>query len=153
MTALRFSKHKVKAAFVTLLVILTGSASVGAHELILGQIIVQHPWALPAKAGTSSRLYIAITNEGYSPVFFTGLKTPVANQTSIMFQSGPGEERSIEFVTVQPDETLNFATSHMWIDLRGLKRDLAPGDKFPAALEFGVGRQVLVVVSVGREHN
>lgn len=152
MIDLQLATNGIKYCLQILVVTLVTLSSADAHELYLGQIVVQHPWVLPAKAGESTRLYLAITNEGYSPVYFTGVKTPVANETAITFQSKPGVTRSLDFITVPSGETLNLGTSHMWIAVRNIKQDLTLGDKFPAALEFGQGRQVLVVVSVGRVH-
>jgi len=123
-----------------------------AHELDFGQVAVEHPWALPARAGGSTRMYLIIENEGHSSIYFTGVKTPVASESSIMFQSDPGVERSLDSITVPTDESLNFGTSHMWIALRNLRQDLNEGDSFPAALEFGEGRQILVIVTVGKVH-
>ena len=123
-----------------------------AHEIDFGMLTVEHPWARPAKAGRSTRLYLVITNEGPSSVYFTGLKTPVASESSIIVQLEPGVERSLDSLTLPAGATLNFGTSHMWVALRNLRRNLNQGDSFPAALEFGGDRQVLVIVTVGKVH-
>ena len=123
-----------------------------AHEIDFGLFSVEHPWAQPAKAGNSTRLYLVITNEGPSSVYFTGLKTPVASESSIMVQLEPGVERSLDSLSLPAGESLNFRTSHMWVALRNLRKNLNQGDSFPAALEFGGGRQVLIIVTVGKVH-
>ena len=135
---------------ITAIVIALGNAE--AHEIDFGLVTIEHPWAQPAKAGDSTRLYLVITNEGPSSVYFTGVKTPVASESAIMVELEPGVERSLESMVVQGEESLNFGTSHMWVALRNLRRNLEPDDSFPAALEFGNGRQILVIVAVGKRH-
>ncbi len=110
------------------------SADVTAHELDFGQISIQHPWALPAEAGKSTRMYLLIRNEGHSTLVFTGVKTPVSPRSSIMSQSEPGVAQELGSLSVPAGESLNFATSHMWVALNGLRRNLQIGDHFPVAL-------------------
>lgn len=148
----RSLKNWLTVCIVAVATIVSAHAGAKAHEIDFGLLTVEHPWAQPAKAGNSTRLYLVITNEGPSSVYFTGLKTPVASEASIIVQLEPGVERSLDSITMQAGETLNFGTSHMWIALQNLRRNLNQGDSFPAALEFGGDRQVLVIVTVGKVH-
>ena len=125
------------------------AAPVAAHEEMAGRLFIEHPWVTPAKAGATAWLYMRIVNEGRSGVHLLGVVTPAAERSGIMFRSGPGSVSTLASVLIEPEGSLGLHTSHMWIELSGLKRDLRSGDSFPATLEFSDGRRADVVVVVG----
>ena len=122
-----------------------------AHEEAVGRIQIDHPWALPAPAGGTTQLYMTIRNDGSRSVHFFGLKTPIAAASRIMFAS-PGKVGTLASITIEAECTLGLGSSHMWIELSGLKQALRIGDSFPATLEFtGYEAPITVVVEERRQ--
>lgn len=52
-------------------------------------------------------------------------------------------------MTVPASSTLDLHTSHVWIELAGLKQDLADGGSFSATVVFTDGLEIPVSVLVG----
>jgi len=124
-----------------------------AHSADWGRVTIDHPWALPAKAGSSTKLYLKVTNDEPSTIYFYGVRTDVASETKLQIWTGPGRSGTLESVSVPAGEALDLGTSHFWIALNGLKKDLVAGQTFTATANFGDRRDVelSVLVATGSE--
>jgi len=128
------------------------SVPANAHESASHQVTIVHPWAMSAKVGGDTRLYMVIENEETENITVTTLETPVAWDTKIRFQADDETVLSLSSRSIRPDEALNMGTHHMWFELIGLKRDLVMGSQFPAALKLADGRSIDLTVFVGHAH-
>jgi copper(I)-binding protein len=119
----------------TLAASLLGIGLLHAHEAENGRIQVAHPWALPAKAGEATKVYMTITNADTQARPFFGLHTPEADRAEIRFASPTGIG-TLESIAIEGEGKLSLGTSHMWIELVALRRELRIGDSFAATLAF-----------------
>ena len=125
------------------------SGGAAAHEELSGDITIEHPWAMPGKAGATTRVFMLVRNDERSPVHLLRVTTPVAEAARIGFRS-PGRDEHLDSLSVPPDGSLRMDTSHMWVELLNLREDLEDGETFPATIHFSDGRQVDVVIAVGQ---
>jgi copper(I)-binding protein len=126
------------------------SWSLAAHEFWEGDVRISHPWAVPAKAGKNTRLYLVIENEEQARITLMNLATPVAKSARFQFQADAETVLSLSSRTIGSEETLNVASHHMWFELHDLRRDLIKGSTFPAVLTLADGRIIKFSVVVGR---
>ena len=119
-----------------------------AHSEDSGGIFIDHPVAMPAKAGGTSRLRLRLENETESRLNIIGLATPVAASAKLMVSVGTQQARALDSLSIAPNEELRAHTSHIWFELAGLNRDLVIGDRFPATLKFVSGREIAFDVLV-----
>lgn len=132
------------------LVFAMASWSLAAHEFWEGDVRISHPWAVPAKAGKNTRLYLVIENEEQARITLMNLATPVAKSARFQFQADAETVLSLSSRTIGSEETLNVASHHMWFELHDLRRDLIKGSTFPAVLTLADGRIIKFSVVVGR---
>lgn len=136
-----------------LVILLAGAAApIAAHEELAGRLLIEHPWAVPAKAGDSTQLYMRIINYGHGPIHLLGLRTALAERARIMFRAAPGKIGTLDSVLIESGGSLGLDTSHMWIEISRLKQDLRPGESFSATVEFSDGSHAPVSVVVGKTH-
>jgi hypothetical protein len=132
------------------LVAAVASGGAAAHEELSGDITIEHPWAMPGKAGGTTRVFMLVRNDERSPVHLLRVTTPVAEAARIGFRS-IGRDEHLESVPIPPDEKLRMDTSHMWVELLNLREDLEDGETFPATIQFSDGRRVDVTIAVGQD--
>lgn len=123
-----------------------------AHESMSHHVIITHPWAMAAKAGENTRVFMVIENEETESIVITALETPVARGAQFRFQADPETVASLSSRSIRPEEALNVGTSHMWFELIDLRRDLVMGSQFKAALKLADGRSIILTVFVGHTH-
>jgi len=70
-----------------------------------------------------------------------------------MFNAGGGRQLQLDSLGVETEQNLNFATSHMWVELTGLRMTLRNGMHIPLRLIFTSGQWVEVVGDVGPHHD
>jgi len=70
-----------------------------------------------------------------------------------MFNAGGGRQLQLDSLGVETEQNLNFATSHMWVELTGLRETLRNGMHVPLRLIFNAGQWVDVVGDVGAHHD
>jgi copper(I)-binding protein len=70
----------------------------------------------------------------------------MAGAGAIMITDGVGGQSVAAQLLIKEDETLDFETSHIWLELRDLKEPLKDGDMMPFDLIFRSG------VLPGRAH-
>ena len=128
------------------------AAPARAHESTSHHVIITHPWAMAAKAGENTRVYMVIENEETENITVTGLETPVARRAQFRFQADSETVASLSSRSILPEEALNVGTSHMWFELVDLRRDLVMGSQFKAALKRADGRSLDLTGFVGHTH-
>lgn len=116
-------------------------------------IDVDHALLEPAKTGNTAILKLRIHNNMTQAIRLHAVQTPVAEGSRMMIAAGGGRALPLDSLSMLPDESLDFATSHMWIELFGLKRPLTAGMHVPLRLLFGQDHWVDVVADVGAHHD
>jgi copper(I)-binding protein len=124
-----------------------------AHEKASGDVIIRHPWAVPAEKGQNSRVYMVIENEEPDKITLLTLKTPVAHTVELRFLADAKTVLSLSSRSVAAEETLHAGTRHMWFELIDLNQDLIRDEEFPAALFLADGRKIDLSVVVGQNLN
>lgn len=122
-------------------------ASIGAataHTKEAGSSAVTHPWANPAKTGTSARLHVTRANGWCRTIHLSDMITPVAPRGRTMTRSDPEGRRSLGSVSMATGESLDPGTSHMRIQLLGRNRDLVEGGRFSANLAFASATRIQI---------
>lgn len=114
---------------------------------------VDHALLDPAKAGNTAIVRLRIHNNLTQAIRLLAVQTPVAEGSRMMIAAGHGRALPLDSLSVLPDESLDFATSHMWIELFGLKRPLTAGIHVPLRLLFGPDHWVDVMADVGAHHD
>lgn len=125
---------------------------VRAHTEFGPQIDVDHALIEPRNS-TSAVLKFSIHNNTGSIIHLLRVDTPVAAGSRIMFNAGDGRQLQLDSLGVKPEQTLDFTTSHMWIELTGLREKLRNGMHVPLRLIFNDGKWVDVIGDVGTHHD
>ncbi|MBP7065154.1 copper chaperone PCu(A)C [Ferrovibrio sp.] len=144
-------RHTTWALVILILVPLLPTA-VRAHTEFGLQINVDHVLIEP-RDGTSAILKFSIQNNTRSTIHLLRIETPVASGSRIMFNSGDGRQLQLDSLGVETEQNLNFGTSHMWVELTGLRETLRNGMHVPLRLIFNAGQWVDVVGDVGAHHD
>ena len=141
---------RVRVAVLSLILLgLLKISAASAHMREAGDLIINHPWAEPARAGEATRLRLQVLNETRNDYHILSVTSPIAAGTRIFVSVAPNDYRQVHTLSVLPEETLRLNTSHILIELIGLKRDLKKGDRFKATLHFVNGAQLAIDVLVG----
>lgn len=127
--------------------------TVRAHIDFGPQIDVDHALIQPKQDGSSAILKFNIHNNTGSVIHLLRVETPVASGSRIMFNAGDGRQLQLDSLGVKPEQTLEFATSHMWVELTGLRQELHNGMHVPMRLIFTSGQWVDVIGDVGPHHD
>lgn len=126
--------------------------AVRAHTEFGPQIDVDHALIEP-RDGLTAILKFRIHNNTGSIIHLLRVETPVATSSKIMFNAGDGRQLQLDSLGVKPEQTLDFATSHMWVELIGLHEVLRSGMHIPLRLVFTAGQWVDVIGDVGAHHD
>lgn len=110
-----------------------------SSEPITG-IYVEDAVATPANAGETAIIGFRIDNFSARNVSLMGVSSQIADSASIMMRGGGVGTQVTTAVSVMQDETLDLRTSHMWVELRGIKSEIREGDLVPFELVFARGR-------------
>lgn len=126
---------------------LVAAQTVWAHDFRVGSIVIDHPYATPSLAGSSTGAvyFKALRNRGDTAERLLGASSPAAARVSLHAMQMDGEVmRMREVAAIElpakgevrmghaPDRT---ATSHHLM-LEGLKAPLKDGDRFDLTLRF-----------------
>ena len=115
-----------------------------AHDVKVGDIVIDHPYATPTPAGlkTGAGYFKAIKNTGSKPEQLLGAKTPVAASVE-MHQMSMDKDimrmREVSVIEIPANGQIELrhgglASYHLM--LMGLKAPLKDGDRFPLTLKF-----------------
>ena len=87
-------------------------------------------------------------NETPNDYHILGVTSPVAAGTRIFVSIGTAQYRQVQTLSVFADESLRLDTTHLVVELVGLKRDLKNGDRFKAMMHFVNGARLTIDVLV-----
>jgi copper(I)-binding protein len=123
-----------------------------ASSYRLGAVEVVDPWSRPAAAGMNGVGYMAIKNNGKTPIVLTGASTPLAAKISLHQTSMAGGVMRMAPVsgglTVPPGGTVTLAPAGYHMMLEGLTKPLALGQRAPVTLTFADGKKMQIDLSV-----
>jgi hypothetical protein len=135
------------------LAILAGVAV--AHDAKVGAIAIEHPFAAPSLAGTTTgaAYFARLENTGSTADRLLGATTPVAAgvelHTMALDAQGVMRMREIEGIALAPHAGIEMRPGMgMHLMLIGLKRPLKEGSSFPMTLRFEHAGTVVVEVVV-----
>lgn len=112
-----------------------------AHDYHSGDLAIGHPWSRATPPGMDKAVgYLTLTNEGESPVRFTGASSPRADSVGIhetrtedgMMTMTPVDNG----LTVAPGQTVTLKPKSYHLMLMGLEKPLKEGDQVPVTLTF-----------------
>lgn len=105
----------------------------------LSGVTVEEATAEPAKAGEVSKLRFRLVNSGVSNLTLTGIHSPLSEAGALVLRGPLTGPRDVTTLTILQEEELDLMTSHIWGELRGLKRELATGSFVEFELVFRSG--------------
>lgn len=93
-----------------------------------------------APTGATSRLQMKIENLSSEDVTLIGVRSPMAESGALVVVGGPEPDAGTSLVLlIRQEETLDLQSSHIRLELRGLKSPLTEGDSAPFELVFRHG--------------
>lgn len=132
--------------------LLTLSCVVNAHGTHAGDLLLEHPYAVPSLQGSANgAAYLrGIRNSGSQPDRLIGASTPVAERVELhqmTLDAGVMRMRAIPAIELPAGAEVSLrhgGTYHLM--LLNLKRPLVDGDRFELTLDFErAGRQTVKV--------
>jgi copper(I)-binding protein len=138
-------------------VLLVAGAAAGAHGSRAGDILIEHPYALPSLPhSTGSAAYVrSLRNDGELPDRLLGASTPAAAAVEIRHAeldvANVMHMQVAHSVPLPARRELKLMHGGPWhLMLLDLKAPLKDGDRFPLTLHFERGGQAVVTVWVQR---
>jgi hypothetical protein len=114
-----------------------------AHSFSVGDIAIDHPFAMPSIAGTSNgAAYLAsLQNKGTAPERLVGASTPAAARVELHTMSvdaqGVMRMREVDGIALAPKAKVEMRPGMgLHLMLVGLKGPLKEGTSFPMKLQF-----------------
>ncbi|HEX7435069.1 MAG TPA: copper chaperone PCu(A)C [Caldimonas sp.] len=126
-----------------------------AHDTTVGEIAIEHPYATPSLAGTTTgaAYFVALENTGAKPDKLVRASTPVAASVEMHTMSvdaqGVMRMREVDGIALAPKQSVRMRPGmgdHLM--LVGLKRPLKEGETFAMTLQFERAGKVEVKVVV-----
>lgn len=123
-----------------------------AHEITVGALTIQHPWArATAASAKAGALYLTVANSGAEADRLLGVSTDAAEKCEIHLSetaAGVMTMRMVDSVEVPAGGSAAFAPQGAHVMLMGLKAPLKKGAHFSATLHFEKAGDVAVEVAV-----
>lgn len=116
------------------------AALADAPELPYGRITISEVNATHTAQSGTSKLRFTVANDRQDVFHLLAITTPVARTAVLVGRVGPEKIITLDSASVPSDGVLDLNTSHLWVELSGLKRALVAGDTFPVELNFGAFR-------------
>lgn len=133
-------------------VLALGTTAASAHDYLLGDIIVDHPWARAsigqARAGA---VYVTLANKGAQSDRLIAATTGAAKKAGLhnhLMQDGIMKMRPLKAIEVAPGEPAVLKPGGLHIMLMGLKAPLIEGTSFPLTLTFEQAGSIEIQVKV-----
>ena len=108
-----------------------------APELPYGGVSITAMNATLAHESGTSKLKFTVANDLVETFHLLEISTPVARSAVIVARVGPQATTELASISIPSGDVLDLHTSHLWVELRGLKRSLAAGETIPVELSFG----------------
>lgn len=129
-----------------------------AHDFRLGDIVIDHPYALPSVAGSTDTVvhFRALHNRGREPDRLLAARSSAAQMAQLrqaVRQAGQRRWQPVPAIDLPPGQALATRHDGEWqIALGGFKAPLGVGDQFPLWLQFARAgsREVSVTVQAPR---
>lgn len=99
-------------------------------------VSIEAAHVLATEAGGTSQLQFKITNNGRESVNLTSVRSSLAQDARITIFDPYQGRQVIEDLSVQRDETLDLASSHIRVELINLTKDIEPGSTIEFELVF-----------------
>ena len=133
--------HRRSFLATALVALTSGAAFPAAPARRLGPLTITDAWARPTPPGAPTGAgYLTIRNAGPAPDRFLGGSSPICRSLELHRMSNEGgimRMRAVaEGVAVPPGGEVRLAPGGLHIMMIGLRRPLAPGDRFPVRLRF-----------------
>ncbi len=131
--------QRILSAFVTL-VLLGISLSAGGHGYRLGDMLIQHPWALPTRS-TDGTGYLTLNNRSAEDDRLIAVSTAVAAKAALYaptkIKTGDGlKTEPVDAINVPAGQDIKLKPGGLHIRFIGLTQPLADGDHFSVILKF-----------------
>jgi copper(I)-binding protein len=134
------------------------AATVHSHSVELGDLEIDHPYALPSLKGvnSSATYFRSINNTGATPDRLIGVSSSISERMEMhrkMLDQGIMRMRpqtAIELPAHTQTQMRHDGQYHLM--LLGLKRPLSDGDRFDLTLEFEHAGKITVKVWVQQPH-
>lgn len=131
--------HRLLYALATS-VALCSSASLQAHEVKAGDVVVLHPYALPSLKGAPNGIgFIDLKNTGSQPDRLLKATAPGVGRVELhemKMQGDVMQMRELDGIAIAPGATVRMAPGGLHLMLMQLAKPLAAGDKLPITLTF-----------------
>lgn len=103
-----------------------GFASVSAHETVepIDGVIIEHAAVKTAALGMTSRIGFLLENLSSRDLFLLGLESPIADAGALVLKGTDGRSMDVPVLSIRRNEVLNLRSSHLWIELRGLRQPI-----------------------------
>jgi copper(I)-binding protein len=99
-------------------------------------IIIEEAVLAPANKGERARLRFKITNLSTRNVTLQGIRAAVAKSAEVKMKHNEEGFKPVEGFPILREETLNFLSSHIRIELVDLLEDLEPNSKIEFTVIF-----------------
>ncbi len=150
---MRLRKFVMLLRLASILLLLTASTALQAHDYQVKDLHIAHPSARPSKPGQAAgAAYLTIENKGKAADRLISVRTAIAQSAQIhsMVMSGDVMKmREVDNIEIKPDSTVVMQPGDGYhIMLLGLKKPLKAGDKFPLSLRFAKAGKLEISVWV-----
>jgi hypothetical protein len=148
------NNSRVCACFLAATTCFVAAQGVEAHGSQVGEIVIDHPYALPSPAGstTGAMYFRGLKNSGTQPDRLLGAHTLLAASVEIRRATMDGDalsSRTVDALPLPPKATVKVMHGGEWqLMLRNLKSPLEDGDRFAVTLRFERAGEKDVIVWV-----
>ena len=127
---------KILPLFMALTLITTNAARSDETSEHHDGVLVENAMMVISADGNAAELRLSVSNIGTDDVTLVNLATEIAEKIEIYYLSPSGQKTVVTDFTILQEETLELPSSHLHIDIVGLKRPLEPGAKEEFKLIF-----------------
>lgn len=120
----------------------------------LNDVLIEAAEATAGAVGGRSIVQFRIDNDSDRDLVLVEVDSPLADTSALVARGPVPGGREVVMLSLPSDDSLDFATDHIGVELRGLRRELKPGETVPLRLVFAseaVDAQVHVHGGVGEE--
>jgi copper(I)-binding protein len=148
---------RIALMFIGALCVALATSPALAHDYTVGSLKIDHPWARATPKGASvGGGYLKITNTGTAPDVLVRGSTDISDSFELHEMKMEGNVMKMRPVAngieIKPGQTVELNPSGYHVMLVDLKKQLMPGDRFKATLEFAKAGKVdvdFIVESIG----
>jgi copper(I)-binding protein len=124
------------------------AALASSHEYTLGNLFIEHPWAMPtAPTATTGAGYLVLKNKGNKADRLISASAGVANKVELHTHIKEGDVlkmRPVDAIDIPAGGETKLEPGGLHIMLIGLKKPLEEGQRFPVVLKFENAGEITV---------